>query len=224
MDFFAAYSKFIKEVLEFKSFKKLGRLKTILYLIVCWPFVLIFISLMLVFSALVVAVKAFSVPALYLEQYIKEKANKDRLYHATQFIAYFVAFPSLFGLQVFLAIISVSLFVLFLFVELIGYIATAGGISFQPFITDYSAEKANNYEFEERSNKYTYVFLIINGCLLLTFIVLYLIGIFTYNTECLIFAFVIDRIYTLSTIIMSLFIVSRKKNKEVELIESEENK
>lgn len=134
MDLFNKFKDLVKESLQCKSFKGLSVVSIILCSIILAPFIAVYACGLLIYW-LIATVYRFGCNMLdYVHAFVKKERSEVR--HGTEVVIYLVAFPTLFLMKLINAILALVIMLVHLFVSLVGYIATLGGIRFSPFLYD----------------------------------------------------------------------------------------
>ncbi len=134
MNLLEIYKDLVKESLLFRSFKRLGVLPRNLCFIIVLSFIVLYFIGMLYYGLILVCHKLINAPADYIMSFIKTEGREVK--HATQAIVYFIGFPSVFALKFVTGFVILALFIVHIFVSIIGFVATLGGITFSPFLMD----------------------------------------------------------------------------------------
>lgn len=117
--------------------------------------VLTIIAMLPIYAAACVAIAFYYVnlffynallsPVSYLESWLEER--QDKVQHATQAVLYFVCIPFIFFNRVLMSLMSFSFYFQWFLLQVIIYLATLGGIKWQPSINEASFKK-RSYEFK----------------------------------------------------------------------------
>ena len=94
----------------------------------------------------------------YLEAWVDDK--KKDVQHATEAVLYFVTMPWIFFCNVLLSFAAVFFYLIWFVVECVLYIATLGGIKWQPYINNASYDEPNTWEITTADGPATAVSLI----------------------------------------------------------------
>ena len=123
----------------------------------------------------------FSASADYLEGWLKR--TKSDVRHLTEAVIYFIAVPTIFFMQVILSFYSFIFFVIWFLMQCNFYIATLGGIKWQPYISraSYGAEKITVTTNSTASKVFSIINLVLFCALILTYI-LTVTNVITVNT------------------------------------------
>ena len=87
--------------------------------------------------------KAISSPLDHLHKVVKGEGKEVK--HATQFAVYWISWPCLFILYLFQAAMAITFYFQWFFVMLTVYLATLGGVKWQPFLMDASYPNEESY-------------------------------------------------------------------------------
>ena len=209
MDYLELMNNLLKETFAFANYKKLPVLFRILCTIVVFPFIFSFFILVGLYYLLATLYKCLKSPVEHLLNFVKEEGKDVK--HATQFIIYLIGFPIIFLVNVFLSVLVCGLFILNLLINITGYIATLGGITFTPFLFD---KKERKFEENKFMGSIAVIVFSVIGLILVSLYYIYILGIFgiiyfDYYSDLLPFYYG-SIAYSLFVIIY-IFVTSRKK-------------
>lgn len=122
----------LDECLLFSHYKSLSRPAKVFMAIATAPVILLGAVLVAAYYCLLFLYQAFSMPADSLEAWVKNQ--KQEVKHATEAVIYLISMPFIFASRVMLAMLSVVFYFLWFELMVVAYIATLGGIRWQPFI------------------------------------------------------------------------------------------
>ncbi|MBE6131767.1 MAG: hypothetical protein E7180_00030 [Erysipelotrichaceae bacterium] len=211
MNYYESLKKLNAQLFAFINYKKLNLPLKILSIIALLPFILVTIIYIGLYYLTLVVYYCIKSPIDHLQNLIRNEGKEVK--HATQFIIYFIGFPFIFFANVILSIISCFFFIYNLFINIFGYLATLGGINYNPFL--FNAKERNNEEIRHMAFIPSVVYIGVN---LLLFVLLIVLGILYYVGGALI-------IFIISIIFSSIFLkFTIKEEKEVlpPLIEAED--
>lgn len=137
MDIFEALRSVKKEAYELRGYKALPKPAKILFfisLIFVVAFCYVQYALIVLLSILL---KLFSCPRDYLLKYVQEASERDKVKNGSQAVIYFFGFPLVMFLTIPYVLIYAWIFFGFFIFEVLVYVATLGGINFQPFLLEY---------------------------------------------------------------------------------------
>ena len=134
----------------------------------------------------------------YLEGWVKE--TKKGTQHLTEAVIYLVTMPVIFFFRVFLSIYSVAFYFMWFFTMCVAYIATLGGIRWQPFIS--TATYSDSIKVEATTNESAGNAIVIIGFVLFClWFLLYIIGIVSSDIRTINASNIISDIYWLFMVI-----------------------
>ncbi len=133
MDISKNYFDFVKEACALKNYKRMHPVWAVLCGIIVLPFILSFVSCMLVYGANILLQKFLDAPCTYLLSFVKKEG--DEVKSPAQAVIYFFAFPVIFGFKLLTSLLIFSLFITHLFASIDGYFASLGGVKFSPILT-----------------------------------------------------------------------------------------
>ncbi len=134
MDFLGCYKNLIIEVFLFRNYKRMDIILAILCAICVSPFIIIFVSLLLLYGGIIILLEFFEGPLKYLHSFLKQEGQD--VSPAAQFIIYFIGFPLIFTLKTVVSLFTFILFIVHLLSIVMGYYATLGGLEMNLFITN----------------------------------------------------------------------------------------
>ena len=140
------YSALLKGLLaEIKSKKQYLRLPTavrVLAFIGMFPFVVMAAMLLVTYVVYGFFFNMLAASVAYLEAWLHGERKGVR--HATEAVLYFVAAPTIFLMHCILSSFACAYFIVWFLLQCFVYIATLGGIRFQPYINTASYEKGES--------------------------------------------------------------------------------
>ena len=134
MDYLALIKGLLGEVSSSKRIAKLGTPVKILAFIGLLPFIIGSAFAILGYVCLTFFYKIVSASVDYLEKWVDRKKADVR--QATEAVLYFVTMPWIFFCNVLLSFASVLYCLSWFFIQCFTYLASLGGIKWQPFIMD----------------------------------------------------------------------------------------
>ncbi len=133
MNYSLYFKSLINEALSCKQYKKLNIAFKIFGFIGVFPFIAISAILSIIYNISVFFFNLGAIGVDYLENWLKN-AKKD-VKTPTEPVIYFLTIPTIFTMHVLLSLFSGSFFFLWFLMQCFFYIATLGGIRWQPYIT-----------------------------------------------------------------------------------------
>lgn len=163
MDLFNIFKDFVKETVQFKSFKKLNIVLRIPCFIVLLPFIALYSAMLIAYLVIATIYKVLHSIFDYLYIFVHREGKIVK--HATQAIIYLIGFPLLFALKVLYGVIAFPLFIFHFIVSPVGYIATFGGIKYSPFMYE-PVDRFGSKEFPKHCIAAVIVFVVLGLVLL----------------------------------------------------------
>ena len=151
MDYALLQKELAREALSRKQYKNLHPIFRILSFIGVLPFIGISALLFVCYSIFVFFFKLFSSGACYLEEWVNK--TKEGASAPAEAVIYLVTTPIIFMWHVALSILSLNFFILWFCLQSSLYIATLGGIKWQPYITS-TGKNPQADEYIIKKNKY----------------------------------------------------------------------
>lgn len=133
MNYSALFSNLRKEIFTQPQYKNLNPGARVLAVIAAIPFILCYLSLLLSAYVTIFAFNCLASSVDYLEGWVKE--TKKDINQWTEPVLYFVTMPQIFFMRSILSAFSISFYILWFYMMCFAYIATFGGIRWQPFIS-----------------------------------------------------------------------------------------
>ena len=143
MDYSGLYKSLVKEVLSGKQYKKLSLPIRILAYIAVFPFTVLSVFMAAFFYVYNFSFNVVSSGVNYLEQWLKN--TKKGVAPLTEAVIYFIALPLIFFNHVLLSFFAVNFFILWFFSQCTFYVASLGGIKWQPYVTQADFEDVDAY-------------------------------------------------------------------------------
>lgn len=134
MDYTKLLRDLLKEATQFEQYKRLGVLSQILATICMLPIIAIDLVLIAQFFVIDFILKGLSAPFEILHQFVKKERGEVR--HATEAVIYAITLPFLFIYHIYIALFSFYFYLSWFLIMVFTYLATLGGIRWQPFIMD----------------------------------------------------------------------------------------
>ncbi|MBO5286259.1 MAG: hypothetical protein J6B16_05115 [Clostridia bacterium] len=208
MNYSALLKSYVNEVFAFKQYKRLPIGIRIVAIIALLPFILAAGFLLVTYAVYNFFFNIINSGVSYLESWQQNK--RDGIKHATEAVLYFVTMPFIFSIHVLLSFFACIAFLIWFFMQCFTFIATLGGVRFQPYInnTDFSAEALN---YKPTSNlTVSKILYIISFAILMLAIILLIIATEVYELTMVGRAFIF--IYLVYTIIA---VISCSKKEEI---------
>jgi hypothetical protein len=210
MNYLALLKGFWKEAFDLKQYKHLGPVFGALAFVAVLPFVISAFSIILSFVILGFVYNALESSVKFLEAWIEEQ--KKGIRHATEAVLYVVAMPWVFLCMALLSSFAMIFYFLWFSLQVSAYIATLGGIKWQPFIT-YTSYDENKRWLVTTNSVASIIITISLLVFFLSSIIFFVVAIAVDSEECLVFFGIFEFVYLLSSYI-AVPIVFRKKNVE----------
>ena len=141
-----SYTKLISnlyhEAISFKNYKKLSMPFNVFAAILLIPMFIAASLSMISYTVMAFFYKAGATSVNYLEKWVKEKTSDVR--HATEAVIYWITTPTIFFFHVILSIFSLFFFFAWFVTQVYTYLATLGGIRWQPFIMEASYDEIDS--------------------------------------------------------------------------------
>ena len=141
-----SYTKLISnlyhEAISFKNYKKLSMPFKVFAAILLIPMFIAAALSMIFYTVMAFFYKAGATSVNYLEKWVKEKTSDVR--HATEAVIYWITTPTIFFFHVILSIFSLFFFLAWFTTQVYTYLATLGGIRWQPFIMEASYDEIDS--------------------------------------------------------------------------------
>ena len=197
MNYSFLFKGFKKELAEMLQYNQLEKSYKILAFIATAPFWLLLFFAICAKYVYLFLFNCFASSCDYLECWVKE-TRKD-VKHATEAVIYFISMPFIFFLRCILSVFSVFFYFLWFISMCLGYIASLGGLRWQPFIT--TASFKNEKCKVTTSVSVANIVVLIGFVLFALYLLLVLLSSVTDNRELSEFANIMDIIYTFYMII-----------------------
>lgn len=139
MSYTTLISNLYHEAISFKNYKKLSAPYNVFAAILLIPMFLAAALSMIGYTVLAFFYKAGSTSVNYLEKWVKEKTSNVK--HATEAVVFALTTPTIFFFHVLLSFLSLFFFFSWFASQLYTYLATLGGIKWQPFIMEASYDE-----------------------------------------------------------------------------------
>lgn len=207
MDYSARVKSLLKEVFSAKQYKLLSPAAKVFAFIGVFPFIAYATLLTIAYNVYVFLFNVLSSSVNYLENWQKKK--KDDSSWFGEGILYLITFPFIFFNQVLLSFMSISFFFIWFFMQCTFYIATLGGIRWQPYITKIDNNDTTKY-IATTNKRAGNVLSIILGSAIILYIVLLILNLITEISAFAISYSILDWIYSLGAVI-SVPIVFKKR-------------
>lgn len=196
MNYSALFKNFLKEVGAACQYKNLDAPFKAFAIVATIPFWIIFGVLVAVKYVNLFLFNCFASSCDYLEGWVNE--TKKGVYHATEAVIYFIAIPYIFFIRCLLSLFSVVFYLFWFLTMCFAYIATLGGIRWQPFIAN---AKYDNITVKATTNKTAGNTIVLIGFVLFClYIIFYIVTRFTYD-------YTLYRITNICDYLYSLFMV-----------------
>lgn len=214
MDYSIPMRSLLTEVFACKQYKRLTPVAKVFGFIGVFPFIAAFAILYVVYNICVFLFNVLSTSVDYLENWQKKKTDGSGWF--AEGIIHLVSLPFIFFCQIILSFISISFFFIWFFMQCMLYIATLGGIRWQPYITRINPEDAGQSYVATTNHTAGAIVTIVIGAIFLLYLILYFIGLDDYDVMYV--AGIVNYIYILGTSI-TVPIVFKKKALKVSLDE-----
>ena len=198
MNYSKLFRGLLNEVKNKLQYKRLPETTNILVFIGVFPFVIMSALAFAFYAVLSFFYNALASAVIYLEKWVEDK--KKDVKHATEAVLYFVTMPWIFFCNVLLSIGAVFFYFLWFFAQCVLYIATLGGIKWQPYITHAEYDEDVEWDKSPLPNYSATVGLCSFGLLafyVLTRIIFYI----THNSVLVEMSSYVSLVYTLFTVI-----------------------
>ena len=212
--------KLIAEARGAIQYKKLEQPWLVLTIVAMLPIMAVCCLLIGFYYALLFLYNAMLSPVSYLESWLDER--KEGIMHATQAVLYFVALPFIFFCRVILSIISFFFYFLWFELMVFTYLATLGGVRWQPFINTATFDKEYSWKLAPGETGRR-VYTIASFSLLVLWISLWLTANITGSLDMLGVANVVRLLYLAVVIIVNPIIFKKQEYSECETNVSGEN-
>ena len=132
------YSNLIRgltaDIKSFVAYKKLSGIARILAVLLLLPFVVSTLLGVVTLWVMLFFFKGLTAAVEYLECWLKE--TKEGTRHATEAVIYYVCLPVIFVFRVMFSVFAICFYFNWFATMCSAYVATLGGIKWQPFITE----------------------------------------------------------------------------------------
>lgn len=169
MDYTLAIKGLLSEVKQFVQFKGKSLACKILLIIAILPLIICAFSTVATYYILLFFYRGLSSPLEYIHQVVKKEGEDVK--HATQFIIYWIAFPLLFLLYFVQAFAALMFYFIWFEIMFFTYLATLGGVRWQPFLMDVKYEEVKKFEAKPKNELAALIYVSIT----LTFVLLLVI-------------------------------------------------
>ena len=156
------------------QYKHLGKPWNVFAFVAMLPFIAAAWSLVAVYCATLFMFNAFASASDYLESWVK--GEKQGIKHATEAVLYFVTMPTIFFLRVILSFFTISFYFTWFSLQIVAYIASLGGIKWQPFFAEATYDVKNVWK-ATTNNVAGIVFSLISFVLFVIVTILGIIGV-----------------------------------------------
>lgn len=140
MNYTTLFTNLKTELKDFCQYKQLPILFRIFAVIATLPFWISFVLLIVAQYIYLFFLNGFAASSDYLEKWLTEIRKGVNTY-TTEAVIYLTCLPTIFVLKCFLSIFSVIFYFGWFFTMCSGYIASLGGIKWQPFISNAKFDK-----------------------------------------------------------------------------------
>ena len=142
MNYSALQKNLFSEVFSGKQYALLPPAIRVLAFIGMLPFIIIAFSYTISYAIYNFIFNVLSAGVAYLENWVHEERRSVK--PATEAVLYFITAPTIFFMQVLLSLFAIAFFFIWFFLQCVLYIATLGGIRFQPYINHASFGKVTD--------------------------------------------------------------------------------
>ena len=151
MDYSSYVKGLTKEVLRVKSYSRLNPVLRVILFILMLPFTVLSVLLSVSYCVLVFVRNACAIPADELEIWLNKK--KDGEHFLIEAVIYLIAIPFVFTCRVLLSVFSLFFYFVWFFIMAGTYVATLGGVRWQPYLNSASYDK--EYAWTNKNTKMT---------------------------------------------------------------------
>ena len=159
MNYSSSIKSLFKEIARQKSYSRLHPALRIVMLILMLPFVVVAGAAVVLYHVLLFFRKGSQIAADELEAWLNKK--KDGVHFVPEAVLYFVTVPFIFFLRVLLTFFSGFLYFTWFTIMCSTFIASIGGVRWQPYLNAVSYDKEFAWSFKH-SNKTFNVFALLN--------------------------------------------------------------
>lgn len=145
MDYFKLMDNFLAEVRQLRQYKRLPIIPSILIAVCMLPVMIVCFGIFIFYEILAFIHKAMATPTEVLKNYVKQERNE--IGHITQAVFYLITQPWIFMCEILLSFISLIFYFVWFFFMAAAYLATLGGVKWQPFITEAKFDNCQNYTY-----------------------------------------------------------------------------
>ena len=139
MDYSSYINGLLREASRVKSYSQLNPVLRVIIFILMLPFTALSISLAVSYHVLVFMRSACSIPTDELEIWLNKK--KDGEHFLVEAVIYLITIPLIFFCRVLLSIFSLCFYFIWFFIMVGTYVATLGGVRWQPYLNSVSYDK-----------------------------------------------------------------------------------
>ena len=132
MDYQKSIKSLLKEARAGVSYQQLSKPYRAFLKIALFPIYIVEVALIMAYYIQLFFYNAMMSPVNYLEAWQEKK--KEGIQHATQAVLYFVSTPAIFFFRVIISLMSFSFFFQWFLLMCFTYLATLGGVEWQPYI------------------------------------------------------------------------------------------
>ncbi|MBO5294532.1 MAG: hypothetical protein J6B71_04730 [Clostridia bacterium] len=147
IDFLAKLTTLLKEAFKFKKYKAMSPVLAVFTGLLMLPIVVASFSVAASFAVLGFVFSVISAPVKYLHEIVRVEGKEVK--HATQFIVYFLSWPTVFGLYVVMSFLLVLLLPTYALLSFLLYVWSLGGFKFHLLLNkvdDISIEVNGTYK------------------------------------------------------------------------------
>ena len=147
IDFLAKLTTLLKEAFKFKKYKAMSPVLAVFTGLLMLPIVVASFSVAASFAVLGFVFSVISAPVKYLHEIVRVEGKEVK--HATQFIVYFLSWPTVFGLYVLMSFLLVLLLPTYALLSFLLYVWSLGGFKFHLLLNkvdDISIEVNGTYK------------------------------------------------------------------------------
>lgn len=176
------------------------------------PFIVFSFFAIIAYNVLVFLYNLISSSVDYLEAWVKK--TKEDVKTPTEAIIYLCTMPYIFFNRVIMSLLSIVFFILWFAIQALSYVATLGGIRWQPYISEVKFENIK-YSYDSRLETVRSVFAIVSAILFALWGIVYLAALSNSDSDGLItFVNTLEVIYIVATVV-TVMIIFRKVEKEL---------
>lgn len=144
MNYSKVMQDFRAEITKFIQYRRMSSAQKWWTVLGMLPFFLIMGAQIAGYYVILFWYSCFASCSDYLEAWLND--TKKNVQHATEAVLYFVTIPTIFSLRVLLSFFSFIFYLYWFFMMIVTYIATLGGIKWNPFIQNVGNDSNTSYQ------------------------------------------------------------------------------